>query len=39
LDRAIAISEISWGATLLYAMPVDPSRSCSLFVVKNHHRD
>ena len=27
------------GAPLLYAMPVDSSRSCSLLVVKNHHRD
>jgi hypothetical protein len=27
------------GATLLYVVPVDSSRSCSLFVVKNHHRD
>ena len=26
-------------ATLLYVMPVGPSRSCSLLVVKNHHRD
>jgi hypothetical protein len=31
--------EISWGYTLLYAMPVDLSRSCSVPVVKNHHRD
>jgi hypothetical protein len=27
------------GATLLHAIPVDSSRSCSLCVVKNHHRD
>ena len=27
------------GATLLYVVPVDSSRSCSLLVVKNHHRD
>ena len=26
-------------AILLYVMPVGPSRSCSLLVVKNHHRD
>jgi hypothetical protein len=27
------------GATVLYVIPVDSSRSCSLLVVKNHHRD
>jgi hypothetical protein len=26
-------------ATLLYVVPVGPSRSCSLLVVKNHHCD
>jgi hypothetical protein len=31
--------EISWGYTLLYAMPVDLSTSCPVPVVKNHHRD
>ncbi len=39
LARVIAVSEISWDECLLHTMPVDSSRSCSLVVVENHHRD
>jgi hypothetical protein len=40
LARAIAIGNLlGGGIPVLHAMPVTPSRSCSVPVVKHHHRD